>query len=76
MMFHGGHVGFGFMLLPLIGAVLIGWLLYRALSGRDETNRTEDEARMLQEMYQSLTRLEKRVQSLETLLNDQERDHE
>lgn len=74
---HG--LGFAFIWLLLIPlAVIAGALILggRALSGlfsRSKREEAADEARMVQEMYQTLSRLEERVEVLETLLLDAER---
>lgn len=50
----------------LVLAVAI--LLVRALTRRQECGSATDEARMVQDMYRTLGRLENRVEVLETLL--------
>ena len=50
----------------LVLAVAI--LLVRALTRRQECSPVTDEARMVQDMYRTLGRLENRVEVLETLL--------
>ena len=50
----------------LVLAVAI--LLVRALTRRPECSPVTDEARMVQDMYRTLGRLENRVEVLETLL--------
>ena len=52
----------------LVLAVTI--LLVRALTRRQECSPVTDEARMVQDMYRTLGRLENRVEVLETLLAD------
>ena len=42
------------------------------LSGKSK-GLADEETRMIQEIYQSLSRMEKRVEALETLLRDKER---
>jgi phage shock protein B len=51
--------------LLLVGAVLFGIFKLFSRSGREGT---EDEARMIQEMYQGLVRMEERIEALETIL--------
>lgn len=50
----------------LVLAIVI--LLVRALTRRQECSPVTDEARMVQDMYRTLGRLENRVEVLETLL--------
>ncbi len=51
--------------LLLVGAVIFGIIKLFSRSAREGT---EDEARMIQEMYQGLVRMEERVEALETIL--------
>lgn len=51
--------------LLLVGAVLFGIFKLFSRSGREGN---EDEARMIQEMYQGLVRMEERIEALETIL--------
>ena len=65
-----------FLAIPLVlvlGAVLIGVLLVLRIGRSSEGRRLdEDEARTMQEIYQGLEKMEKRVESLETILLDHE----
>lgn len=57
--------------LVVIGAIiLIGLKIVR--SGRDGRLQ-EDETRMIQEMYQGLARMEKRLDALETIVCDRDK---
>ncbi len=62
---------FGFVLVPLLVVVglifLVARLFQGAFSRRESAERT-DETRMIQEMYNALSRMEERVEVLETLL--------
>lgn len=51
--------------LLLVGAVIFGMFKLFSRSGREGT---EDETRMIQEMYQGLVRMEERIEALETIL--------
>ncbi|MGE5257250.1 MAG: hypothetical protein ACM3KE_11295 [Hyphomicrobiales bacterium] len=67
----------GALILVLAGiaaiAVAIGVRLFRG-SG-DRASQTED-ARVIQEIYQGLSRLEKRIETLETILLDRKREEQ
>ncbi len=76
MMLTAGAVLFWIVLLPLAGAVAIGYLLYRFMGERFSADRQQEETRLIQELHQGLSRLESRVESLETLLMEQENIHE
>ena len=69
-MLTGGASAFWFF-LPLAGAILIGYLVYRALADRAGDSATEEEARIIQELHQGFTKLERRIEALETLLLDE-----
>lgn len=74
---HG--LGFAFIwliLIPLgviVAALILGGKLMSGLFSRSRREEAADEARMVQEMYQAMSRLEQRVEVLETLLLDAER---
>lgn len=62
---------FGFVLLPLLVVIGFVFLIARMFSGSLSKGRTAeqiDEARMVQEIYNKLSRMEQRVEVLETLL--------
>ncbi len=68
---------FGFLLaiiligIGLVAAVLLGVVkMFRGPAQKDEAT---EEARIIQEMYNTMNRLEDRVESLETILMEQER---
>jgi len=68
-----GHFFAGFILLPLLIVVGVIFLLARLFSGaftRSEPEEKVDETRMIQEIYTKLSRMEERVDVLETLLFD------
>lgn len=69
------HFGFWFILLPLVVVVAIIVILAKMFSGvftRNEPQERVDETRMIQEMFNSLSRLEERMDVLETLLYEQD----
>jgi len=63
--------------LAIIGStVLMAIKILRGGFSRKGRDGQAEEARMIQEMYQGLGQMEKRVESLETILLEQERkDH-
>lgn len=65
----------GALVLVLAGiAAIIVALAVKLFRGTgDRANRTDD-ARIVQELYQGLSRLEQRVESLETILTDRRRE--
>jgi len=66
-------MGFSLLALIILGVfVLVGIKMVR--NGRNKPRKvTEDEeARMIQEIYQGLSRMEQRVEALETILYDRE----
>lgn len=74
---HGlGFALIWFVLIPLaviVGTLILGGRLLSGLFSRTKREESADEARMVQEMYQAMSRLEERVEVLETLLLDAER---
>ncbi len=66
----GGSV----LILTIIGStILIAIKIIRGGVSRTGQKLQSDEARMIQEIYQSLSRMEERVEALETLILDQDR---
>ncbi len=64
---------FGSILLALAivgGTILMAIRLKHGDVSREGKERSTEEARMIQEIYQGLARMEKRVESLETILMD------
>ncbi|MBN2494303.1 MAG: phage-shock protein [Deltaproteobacteria bacterium] len=56
--------------LAILGGIILGGIkLIRGGTRRNRAQR-EDEARMIQEIYQGLESMERRVESLETILFD------
>lgn len=64
----------GALVLVLAGiAAIIVALVIKLLRGRSDNASQAEDARVIQEIYQGLSRLEQRVQSLETILRDRSR---
>ena len=60
-------------LVAVMGGILIAILkILRRDRGSNGRRLDEEEARMMQEIYQGLEKMEKRVEALETLLLDRE----
>lgn len=53
----------------LVGAVVLGVIKMFSRSGNDSTAQ---EAQMIQEIYQGMSRLEERIEALETILLDKD----
>lgn len=65
-----------FVLIPVAVVVILVMILARLFRGPRGQRAQEEqmnEAKMIQELYQGLNRLEQRLESLETLLLDQEK---
>ena len=58
------------------GLALAVWLIWRKSTPKQGHLAQADEAQMIQELYQGLSKMEARVEALETLLIDQERKGE
>ena len=68
---------FGSVFVAVIGGLaLTAWAIWRKSAPKQGHLAQADEAQMIQELYQGLSRMEERVESLETLLLDQERKGE
>ena len=65
---------FGSFFVAVIGGLaLAGWAIWRKTAPKQGHLAQADEAQMIQELYQGLLGMEERVETLETLLLDQER---
>jgi phage shock protein B len=62
---------FGFPLLVVAGFFTI-WALKIVKGGKDQ-QRQDEEARLIQELHHGLNRMESRIEALETLLLDPDR---
>lgn len=69
---HALGVIFVFILggIALVGTVFIG--LVKVFKSAGKGGETDEEARMIQEIYNSMNRMEERVESLETILLEKE----
>lgn len=63
------------LILAIIGStILMGLKIVKGgLTSKNRKTQT-DEARMMQEIYQGLARMEERVEALETIIMDRERE--
>lgn len=61
------------LVLAGIGAIIVALAIKLYRGAADRTSQAED-ARLIQELYQGLSRLEQRVESLETILTDRSRE--
>jgi phage shock protein B len=62
------------LVLAIIGStILMGIKILKGGVSRTGQKMQSDEARVIQEIYQGLSRMEKRVEALETLILDHER---
>jgi phage shock protein B len=70
MIVFGGIV----LALAIIGStILIGLKILKGGASQKGQKNQSDEARVIQEIYQGLARMEERVESLETILLERER---
>ena len=66
--------GGAILLLAIIGStILMAIKIIKGGVSRKGQNIQTDEARMIQEIYQGLSRMEERVEALETIILDHER---
>lgn len=61
---------FGPFFAAVLGALLLIW---KWLSPGQRTQFQTEEAKLIQELYQGLSKMEERVEALETILLDRER---
>ncbi len=54
----------------LAGLGIICWMVVNLLRPRASRAQSDEEARIIQEVYQGLIRMEERVEALETLLQE------
>ncbi len=76
-MFHFMGAVMGMMLIGVLVLTLLAVLVFKALRGNgsgQDSEESESEARMIQEIYNSLNRMENRIEALETLILDQDSD--
>lgn len=67
----------GIIIILGFAVLIVAIVLLRSFTKRQDNGPVADETRLVQDMYRTLDRLEKRVDVLETLLADQSgnRDH-
>lgn len=66
--------GGAILILAIIGStILMAIKIIRGGVSRKGQNIQTDEARMIQQIYQGLSRMEERVEALETIILDRER---
>ena len=68
-----GAALFGIAMLAVLGGILIGFILVLKKAFSSSSRLSNEEAQMMQEIFQGLDSMEKRVETLETLLLDRER---
>jgi phage shock protein B len=65
----------GALVLVLAGvAALVLALVIKMFRGAGNQNHHAQDSRMIQETYQGLSRLEKRIEALETIVHDRKRE--
>jgi phage shock protein B len=65
----------GALLLILAGiAAIVVALIIKVFKGSEDRAIQAEDARVIQEIYQGLSRLEKRIETLETILLDRKRE--
>ena len=65
----------GALVLVLAGvAAIVIALAIKIIRGAGNRNHHAQDARMIQETYQGLSRLEERIEALETILHDRKRE--
>ncbi len=57
----------------IVGTILLGWAAIRRSGGRSAQTTQADEAKMIQDIYHGLMKMEERVEALETLLMESQR---
>lgn len=66
--------GGAILILAIIGStILMAIKIFKGGVSRKGQNIQADEAKMIQEIYQGLSRMEERVEALETIILDRER---
>ena len=66
-----GSIVFALAMIPV--TILMAIKMFRARTAGSNPGFSDNEARMIQEIYQGLSRMEQRVEALETLLLEKER---
>jgi hypothetical protein len=71
----GISIGGALLLLATLGLIIIGIIRVSKTGGlsKKEKQSQAEETKMFQDIYHGLTKMEERVESLETILMDQQR---
>jgi phage shock protein B len=65
---------FGIPIIAIVGGIFLSALkILKGESGRKAKTNDAEEARMIQDIYHGLTKMEQRIEALETLLLDKQR---
>ncbi|HUT25448.1 MAG TPA: hypothetical protein VM492_13975 [Sumerlaeia bacterium] len=68
------HLFLSVFVFPILGILIIAWVV-RRLAGKGKSSRVnQDEMRIVQDVNRGLERMEKRVETLETLLLDRAKE--
>lgn len=72
----GLGIGGSILLLATLGLIIIGIIRAAKTGGlsKKERDAHAEETRMIQEMYHGLSRMEKRVETLETILIERQKE--
>ena len=62
------------MLALIPGTILLAIKLFRSGFSRTDQHQQAEETKMIQQIYQGLSRMEERIEALETILLDRERE--
>jgi phage shock protein B len=69
--------GSAVLILAIVaGTILMGIKLIKGGVSRAQQSQQADDARMIQEIFQGLSRMENRVEALETILLEQEKEEQ
>jgi phage shock protein B len=65
---------FGTPFVAVVGGIMLAGLkILKGSASRQSQQRQAEEAKLMQELYQGLSRMEERVEALETILLDRKR---
>ena len=78
---HGVHfltvfMGGALLLLITLGLIIIGIIRTAKGNGKLDPKSRSEETQMIQDMFNSLSRMEERVEALETILIERSRDRD
>ena len=78
---HGVHfltvfMGGALLLLITLGLIIIGIIRTAKGNGKLDPKSRSEETQMIQDMFNSLSRMEERVEALETILIERNRDRD